>query len=384
MSTSSNGNATVAAIVVNPGSSSLKWSVFSGRDVLKRIHRGHVDGNGEDALDALAASIRHFAGEAPPLFVIRFVHGGNDLHRPAVIDHDIHRELVALQALAPLHNAVSLACVERIRTEVEGARCVAVFDTAFFHDVPEVAKLYALPRELVGGYRIRRFGFHGFAHAAMASLWRERHGGCDAGRLITLQLGAGCSISAIRDGLAVDNSMGFTPNEGLVMATRSGSVDPGLLTWLQQRERLDGEALDRLLNERSGLLGLSGVSADAGTLLEYAEPWAHAAIDLYCYRIRQAIGANAAVLGGVDGVVFGGGVGTHSPAIRARSLEGLQFLGLELDTERNRDATSGCHTISTDGAAVEVLSADVDEEREMLGEIIDAALLDARLESATD
>lgn len=196
---------------------------------------------------------------------------------------------------------------------------VAVFDTAFYAGLPQVAATYALPRSLCAEYGLRRFGFHGLAHDALWRRWRELSGAQQSNsRVISLQLGAGCSITAMRNGKPLDTSMGFSPLEGLVMATRCGDVDPGLIVFLQRAKGLESAALERLLNRESGLLGVSGLSDDMRALLEAHSETARRAVDLYCYRARKYIGAYLMVLEGADAILFGGGVGENAPEVRAR------------------------------------------------------------------
>jgi acetate kinase len=239
---------------------------------------------------------------------------------------------------------------------------VAVFDTAFYATLPKVAATYALPRALAAKHGIKRYGFHGIAHQAMWRRWvelrpRARQGGC----AISLQLGAGCSITAIRDGRAADTSMGFSPLEGLVMATRPGDVDPGALTFLARAEGLSLDRLERLLNEEAGLLGMSGTSGDMRTLLEADDEDARLAVDVYCYRTRKYIGAYLAALGGAEAILFGGGVGEHAPLVRAKILAGLGWLGIVLDPDANRAAVGTEMCISHRSSKVELWVIPVDE-----------------------
>jgi acetate kinase len=224
---------------------------------------------------------------------------------------------------------------------------VAAFDTALFTDLPRVAAEYALPPSLGTEVGVRRYGFHGLAHEAMLQAWcclypELEHGG----RLITLQLGGGCSATAFQCGRPVDTSMGFSPPEGLVMATRSGDVDPAVIAHLQKRTGFSADEVIRQLNENCGLAGVSGMPADPATLLCHDSPQAQFAIELYCYRIRKMIGAYLAVLGGCDGIVFGGGVGEHVAGVRARALQNLAWAGIELDPALNDLADGGNALIS--------------------------------------
>ena len=312
-------------LTVNVGSSSVKLDRFAVADG-RLQHLARHRGADEQALDALPL---------PATVVHRVVHGGA-LARPALIDASVEAQIEACASLAPLHNPPALAmiraCRQRFGADVPQ---LAVFDTAFFADLPQVARSYALPRTLTEAHGLRRYGFHGIAHQALWRAWQAHTG--RGGRVVTLQLGAGCSAAAIADGRPLDTSMGYTPLEGLVMASRSGDVDPGLLLHLQQAAGLDAAQLQDTLAHRSGLLGMAG-NADMAAVLADPSPAAKLAIDVYCQRIRKYIGAYAAVLGGLDGIVFGGGVGEHAPAVRARVLGDMQWLGVRLDQTANTTA----------------------------------------------
>ena len=274
----------------------------------------------------------------------RVVHGGNRFTQPVIIDKAVEDEIEALSELAPLHNP---ACLEGIR----GARAlmgptvpmVAVFDTAFHQTMPVKAKTYALTHELASRHHITRYGFHGIAHASLANGYATYVGKpLSANRIITLQLGNGCSVTAIASGKSVETSMGFTPLEGLVMGTRSGDIDPSVISYLAEREKVEAPEVERWLNETSGLLGISGKTHDMREIVQAAiheqDERAQLAIDLFCYRAKKYIGAYLAVLGGADAIVFGGGIGEASPDIRERICEGMIWCGLQLDQARNTAA----------------------------------------------
>jgi acetate kinase len=280
----------------------------------------------------------------------RIVHGGMKFSAASVLDEAAQQALARLTELAPLHMPIALDWIELCRA-VFGRSIVqiGVFDTSFFAGLPPVAGHYALPLELQRTHGVRRFGFHGLAHSSMLRRVQTLRPDLDrGGRMISIQLGAGCSIAAIDRGAPLDTSMGFSPLEGLVMSTRAGDIDAGLLTFLERTAGFTPESLDRLLNSESGLLGVSGISGDMRVILKSRSPDAAFAIDLYCYRIRKYIGAYIAVLGGVDLIAFGGGVGEHSPEIRARILEGLTWCGVSVDKEKN-DAARGT---TEDGARI--------------------------------
>jgi acetate kinase len=254
-----------------------------------------------------------------------------------VLDAASERDLLAFRELAPLHLPIALDWVTLCRTTFgPDVPQIGVFDTAFFATLPAVAQWYAIPLDIQKSHGARRFGFHGLAHESMLRRIQQLRPDVDrGGRLISIQLGAGCSIAAIDRGVPQDTSMGFSPLEGLVMATRSGDIDAGLLTFLQRTAGFTPGSLERLLNTQSGLLGLSGLSGDMRALLKSRSQEADFAIELYCYRIRKYIGAYMAVLGGIDTIVFGGGVGEHSPEVRERILAGMEWCGVALDHDRN-------------------------------------------------
>jgi acetate kinase len=305
----------------------------------------------------------------------RVVHGGEDFRAPVLIDDAVTAAIERLTELAPLHNPGCLAGIKGAGVVMgPGIPMVAVFDTAFHRSIPPLAGTYAIDLDLARKHRIQRFGFHGIAHASLATIAAGALNRPLAElRLITVQLGNGCSATAINCGLSVDTSMGFTPLEGLVMGTRSGDVDPSLITYLLRKEGLTADQMDQLLNERSGLLGLSGVSQDMREVLEAAQgkPDSRAAlaVAVFCYRVRKYIGAYLAVLGGADALVFGGGIGERSAAIRARICEGMGWCGLHVDSHRNA-AFGMVHAgearqISSDQAAIACYVAGVDEELEI-------------------
>jgi acetate kinase len=276
----------------------------------------------------------------------------------------VEAAITRMAPLAPMHNPAALRWIRAAR-DAWGPDLpqVAAFDTGFYADLPAAAARYALA-DFGRGEPIRRYGFHGISHEAMLEAWRAQAPAAASGaRTISLQLGAGCSMTAAVDGKPVETSMGFTPLEGLVMATRSGDVDPGLLLYLQRARGMTFTDLDRLLNEESGLLGLSGISGDMRALLTSTEPAARLALDVYCHRIRKYLGAYLAVLGGADAILFGGGVGEQSPAIRERVLTGLEFARVRLDRSRNRVALGPIAAIHAGDSAVGIWVVAVDEAR---------------------
>ncbi|MCB0078921.1 MAG: acetate kinase [Anaerolineales bacterium] len=268
----------------------------------------------------------------------RVVHGGERFSDATLISDEVIAAIEAVSDLAPLHNPANLLGIEVCRELLPNTPQVAVFDTAFHQTLPAHAYLYALPYELYERHGVRRYGFHGTSHRyvterAAALLGRT-------GRFISLHLGNGCSIAAVREGRSVDTSMGLTPLEGLVMGTRSGDIDPALVTFIAAKEGISASEVERLLNKQSGLLGLSQSTSDMRLLLEGAAAGDGAcqrAVDLFCYRARKYIGAYAAAMGGVDALIFTGGIGENAPPIRATIVQGLEFLGISLDETANRD-----------------------------------------------
>ena len=302
----------------------------------------------------------------------RVVHGGDRYVESTVITDQVEAGIDALSELAPLHNPACLAGIRGAKAALGSTvPMVAVFDTAFHRTMPEVARHYAIPTELADRHHIRRYGFHGIAHASLAN----GYGVCTGNslkqtRIITLQLGNGCSVAAIDKGKSVDTSMGFTPLEGLVMGTRSGDIDPSIVSYLSEREKVEPAEVERWLNQRSGLLGLSGRSNDMRELLRAIEQEgdqrAEFAVDLFCYRVRKYLGAYLAVLGGADAIVFGGGIGENAPEVRKRICRNMEWCGMSLHPDRNRTAVGlsagSAGKISTDDSRVAVYVVAADEE----------------------
>jgi acetate kinase len=301
----------------------------------------------------------------------RIVHGGERFSQPVRVTDAVIAELEQLNELAPLHNPPGLAVIRASRVLLtDQVPMVAVFDTAFHAAMPATGSTYAIPIDLAARHHIRRYGFHGIAHAAMASSYAAATGqSVEQVRLITLQLGNGCSAAAIHGGRSVDTSMGMTPLEGLVMGTRTGDIDPAVVAYLSRREGVSAETVEQWLNERSGLRGVSGLTNDVRDLLKAEQEGHHGAalaLDLFCYRARKYIGAYLAVLNGANAVVFGGGIGEHAPVIRERICAGMDWCGLRIDPQRNAAATDPhpgqVFTISADSALLPVYVVGVDEE----------------------
>ena len=364
-------------LVLNTGSSSLKYQVIALPDGA-RLLRGHVkeiaDGEFGPALDHVVQEINH-DGIAPLSAVgHRVVHGGPRHTTPELVDDDLLASIDDLARLAPLHNPPAAEGIRRAREAFEGIPQVAVFDTAYFAALPDAAATYALDAGLTAEEGIRRYGMHGTSHQYVAT---EAAAFLSAEiaelRLIVLHLGNGASAAAIRHGRPVDTSMGLTPLEGLVMGSRGGDVDPGVLIHLLRHAGLDAEALDDLLNHRSGMRGLAG-SSDLREVLTAAQAGdrrAGLALDVYCHRLRKYVGAYLAVLGRTDALVFTAGVGENMPHVRELALAGLDGLGIELDAERNFASSKSPRLISTDGSRVKVLVVPTDEELAIARQVAD-------------
>jgi acetate kinase len=361
----------MTVLTINTGSSSVRLAAFAPDGAELRAcgaERHDLDAGTPGEL--LAAFVKKHLPAPPQLVAHRVVHGGARLTSACRIDAGVEAEIGRITPLAPLHNPVALAWVGACR-EVLGADMpqVAVFDTAFYAQLPEVAATYALPHELSARHEVRRYGFHGLAHQALWSRWRAlcqdigRPELADGGRVISFQLGAGCSVTAIDRGRPLDTTIGFSPLEGLVMAPRCGALDPGVVTFLQRAESLSAADMERLLNESSGLRGVSGISGDMRTLLAADDPRARLAVRLYCYRARKYLGAYLAVLGGADAILFGGGVGEHAAAVRAGILDGMDWAGIRLDDAANAAAVGREGRISAADSCIEAWVIPVDESR---------------------
>jgi acetate kinase len=309
-------------LVVNAGSSSLKLSVLDGDELVA----SDVDLDELEGIDAVGH---------------RIVHGGTEFVEPVVIDESVVRRLEALTDLAPLHQPKSLRALELVSDKLPRVPAVACFDTAFHAGIPAAAATYALPREWRTRWTLRRFGFHGLSHAYASRRAAELAGApVEELRIVTCHLGAGASLAAVQGGRSVDTTMGFTPLDGLVMATRSGSVDPGLILWLEEHMGMPPSELASTLEHRSGLTGLAG-TGDMKAILEAearGDENARLAIGVYLHRLRREIAAMVAALDGLDVLVFTGGVGERAGSIRARAADGLGFLGVVVDGARNTDA----------------------------------------------
>jgi len=393
---------TDAIAVFNAGSSSLKFSVFAARDLSLLVH-GQIDGLGvaphlvfkaadgqvqaeqrwpdqpdgpdhgardpdrdhDMALDALLQALpAQLQGHTLKAVGHRIVHGGLHHHEAVLINATVLAELTQLIPLAPLHQPHNLAPVAALARLQPGLPQVACFDTAFHAGNPEVAQRFALPRELHEA-GVRRYGFHGLSYEYIASRLPEVDPVAAQGRTIALHLGNGASACALLAGRSHASSMGFTALDGLMMGTRCGNIDPGVLIWLMDERHLGARQIEHLLYSESGLLGVSGLSADMRTLLASPKPEAQQAVALYAYRIRRELGALAAVLGGVDAIVFTAGIGEHAAPVRAQVVADAAWLGAELDAAANEagEVPEGqARRISTAASRVAVWVIPTDEE----------------------
>lgn len=390
-------------LVINCGSSSLKYSFYDTNDesrnangAIERIgldktrlkHRGPKGEVKKDlptgdfgaAIKAMTAELTSketgVIGGAGEVSVVahRLVHGGEKFTEGTLITDEILVEMEKLNPLAPLHNPVMLAGIKEMRRLYPSVPHVAVFDTAFHHTLPAHAFLYGIPYEIYEKKAVRRYGFHGSSHnyvALRAAQFLKRRP--NELRLISCHLGNGSSLCAVDHGRSIDTSMGFTPLEGLIMGTRAGDVDPGVIGFLE-RDGLTSAQIDEMLNKKSGLLGLSGVSSDMREVLTAADQGnrrALVALKTFCYRVRKYIGAYVASLGGLDAVIFTGGIGQGSAVVRALALQGLDCMGIALDDKRNSEAGGDeVSLISTDDSKVAVLVVPTDEERMMAREAL--------------
>lgn len=319
------------------------------------------------ALDRIMTELRPIAGDVGGVGH-RVVHGGERFVQPTLIDDDVDAAIEALTPLAPLHNAACLAGIRSARRLLPGLPHVAVFDTAFHSTLPARARAYALPRKIAETLQIRRYGFHGISHE-YAALCAARFLDLDLRelRIVTCHLGNGCSLAAVEYGRSIETSMGMTPLEGLVMGTRSGDIDPGVVVQVAREGNLSADDLDRLLNRESGLLGMTGTN-DMHEIEERAargDETSRLAIHVFTHRVRKYLGAYAAVMGGVDAIVFTGGIGENSALIRHRVAQRLDFLGARLDEDRNREIDSGkpVAEFSTPYSRTRLLVVATDEER---------------------
>jgi acetate kinase len=385
----------VKVLILNPGSSSIRFALISadppsgdqvrGQELLSgvlepigeeasfRVHETSgkvvrdekvpVKDHGDAASQVFARM--NWTPADFDLMALRVVQGGDRYREPVQIDDHVIADIEALDDLAPLHNASSVAVFRAFQAALgNSAPAVAIFDSSFHRTMPPAAYSYAIPRELAAKHKIRRYGFHGISHHYLMLRYAEMTKTPIAQtNIITLHLGGGCSATAIKNGESVDTSMGFTPLEGLVMGTRSGDIDPAVVGFLARKENVSADVVDQWLNSRSGLLGISGLSRDMRILTERADTDEHArlALDVFCYRARKYVGAYLAAMGGAAAIVFGGGIGEHAPGIRWSICEGLAPLGLELDPTQNANMLGREGRITREGSRLHAYVMPTDE-----------------------
>ena len=355
---------TAGVLVLNYGSSSVKYRLYRGEQA---VAGGKLDRPGppEQTIADLLSTVDRTAVGA---IGHRVVHGGARFTAATLITDEVVEEIRRLSPLAPLHNPVNLRGIEAARAALPPVPQVAVFDTAFHRTMPPSASTYAIDTRLAERLAIHRYGFHGTSHAYVSRRTAALLGRpLQTVNTITLHLGSGASACAVAGGRSVDTSMGMTPLAGLVMGTRAGDLDPGIVPYLQRIGGLGLDDIDELLNHRSGLAGLCGDGDMRAVLVrrDDGDPAARLAFDVYCGRIRHYIGAYYALLGRVDAIAFAGGVGERAPAVRSAALAGLHRLGIEVDPARNEDAVRGERIISPDGAEVAIWVVPTDEELEI-------------------
>ena len=395
-------------IVVNSGSSSIKYQVFALEDctslvegILERIgthearlkHRRLTESDDWEEIIETRPIADHREGlkfildvaahypttrDAPGeifAFGHRVVHGGEVFHEPVIIDDEVIRQIKDLIPLAPLHNPSNVVAIEALRALRPDVPNVAVFDTAFHQTMPSRAFHYALPSELYRMHHVRRYGFHGSSHHYVAKE-ASRHLGVPLEQLnlITLHLGNGASAAAVQGGKSIDTSMGLTPLEGLIMGTRCGDLDPAVHFYLSRKIGKPLEAIEDLLNKESGLKGVCGMNdmREIQRCAEEGDAQAQLAIEMFCYRIKKYIGSYYAVLGRVDAIIFTGGIGENSARVRKESCAGLTALGISLDDGKNKETSSGVVEIQTEESRVKILVIQTDEEREIARQTINA------------
>ena len=385
-------NATAKSVLsINGGSSSIKFALFAATPSPRKKLSGQIERIGmpdavlstkgdepndnvslpveaHDFTAAVAALIdwveaRYNGDDDDGLIAVghRVVHGGPNYHAPQILTPSIVDELRALTTLDPTHLPGEILLIEAFRSRFPNLPQVACFDTAFHHDLPRVARILPIPRRYEA-QGVRRYGFHGLSYEfLMSELIRIEGAPAGKGRIILAHLGNGASLAAVNNGKPIDTSMGFTPASGVPMGSRSGDIDPGLAGYLARTEGMNAAQFDEMVNEKSGLLGVSETSADVRNLLrsERNDPRAAEAVALFCYQIRKTIGAFAAALGGLDTLIFSGGIGENAPVVRMRICEGMDFLGIELDAARN---ARNAPVISTVFARVNVHVIPTNEE----------------------
>lgn len=362
-----NGRPPAKALLVNAGSTSLRLDAYDLGASPQRLASASFSPAPAADGQLLQTFVHQHDLERPAIVMHRVVHGGTRQVAPCLLTPTVLADIERLTALAPLHNTVSLGWIDAARrTFPEPVLHAACFDTAFYQDLPPPAAHYAVPQALAQAHGLRRYGFHGLAHQSLLERWQSLAPSHTNRRVISLQLGGGCSITATDRGQPVETSMGFSPLEGLMMATRAGNIDAAAVLHLIEQGGLSAPEVGRLLNQSAGLRGVSGESADMQVLLDSDTDDARLAIAMFCHRLRLYIGAYLAILGGADAIVFGGGIGQNAPAIRARALDRLGWAGISLDPDRNAAVSpQKGGSIHRSDSQVEVWVIPTDEARVM-------------------
>ncbi len=381
-------------LVINAGSSSLKYQ-FIDIDSEKVLAKGlceriGIEGsvltqkvNGKENLvreeamkdhsdairmviEALTGSEHNVISDMSQIDAVghRVVHGGEIFSKSVVIDSDVMEAIKSCIPLAPLHNPANIIGIEACQKIMPGTPQVAVFDTAFHQQMPPEAYMYALPYEVYSEHKVRRYGFHGTSHKYVSQRAAEILGRpIEELKIVTMHLGNGSSVAAVKDGHSIDTSMGFTPLAGVAMGTRCGDIDPAIVTYLMEEEGYDAEAMDKIMNKDSGVYGISGISSDFRDLeaAMYTNPRAKLALDMFAYDVKKLVGAYAAAMGGVDALVFTAGIGENTKIIREQITDGLDFMGISIDKAAND--CRGCEKdITAPGATVKTLVIPTNEE----------------------
>ncbi|MBA3856863.1 MAG: acetate kinase [Cyanobacteria bacterium PR.3.49] len=383
----------MSILVFNAGSSTLKASLFNESVFLQQKKTSaaifetslEVDGGNRESFKKAAGKtienvLKESRQEKESITIVghRIVHGGVKLRATTVIDDEVIAAIEERINLAPTHNPNALGCIDASREYFDKSKHIAVFDTAFHRTIPDIRSLYPVPREWEDKYEIRRYGFHGINHAYCARRTSELIKD-SAERIVVCHLGNGCSLAAVLHGVSVNTTMGFTPMEGLMMGTRCGSIDPGIILHLINNEKFSGEKLEKILNKQAGLLAVSGKSGDMREVMEAradGDERAILAFEMFVDRLAQHIASFTACLGGLDALVFTGGIGEHSPEVRRATAEHLSFLGLKLDAQANQAAVGEATAdsiISAKNSKVAVLKIRAKEELEIARQCFELA-----------
>jgi acetate kinase len=365
-------------LVINSGSSSLKYQLFemptqepAHTGLIERIGlAGSAISNHADALREVISSLSRegIVRDLEEIVAVghRVVHGGEDFADATIITNDVKEKIKALFSLAPLHNQISYTCIEVAEERFPNAKQIAVFDTSFHHTLPEYAYRFAIPKKYYTEQGIRVYGFHGTSHKYVSSQAMKYLNNPDA-KVISIHLGNGCSMASVKSGKSIDTSMGFSPLSGLMMGTRSGDIDSSVIFHLLEQEGNTPEKINNMLNKGSGLFGVAGFNdmrdVHKATLAGSEE--AKLALQLYAYRIKKYIGAYAAVLNGIDAVLFTGGVGENDKLMRSAVCTEMEYLGLVMDEDRNNNSKGKIFEINTRDSAVKILVVQTNEEREI-------------------